>query len=184
MALSWQYIAGFFDGEGNVSMPLGKSNLHLCLTQAGNEGLQLLGRIQEFLAEHGIPSRIDDSTKLVTGRKKVYRLCLSGKRTEAFLRFVMPFVHIKKVISMDVLRWRTLYPGMYTSPMCKAWRTEAAVRSNNPPRLRTHCSVGHALTPENVYSYIGKSGHDRRQCKICVRARVNARYVPKERKHA
>lgn len=171
--MSWQYIAGFFDGEGNVSIPLGVSSLNVGIVQAGDTGLELLERIVSFLEEQGIRSRIDRSRKLEPNRKKVYKLYLSAKNAERFLRRVLPYIHIKKVVSQDVLRYRTLYPGMYTSPMCRAWRSET-IRKNNA--LRTHCKRGHELTPENLYVY-KRGERDSRSCKKCALELASRRYA-------
>ena len=42
MAMNWAYVAGIFDGEGNLCMPFGSNNsLLMSITQAGSIGIKL-----------------------------------------------------------------------------------------------------------------------------------------------
>lgn len=171
MAMSWQYISGFFDGEGNISTPLGHGSLHLGITQAGKSGIEVLTEIQNFLAIRGIKSRMQ-YVRHIKDRKPVYVLYMSTKAALPFLKSVYPYLRVKRVQALDVIRHRTLYPGMFVSPLCRAWRREQGIKHNV---ARTHCSKGHLLSDDNVYSFL-RAGRPSKSCKICAKARADARY--------
>lgn len=141
MAINWAYLAGIFDGEGNLCMPFGaKNTLLMSITQAGPTGIKLLTEIQEFLASNGVKSRIE-SGRPIEGRQIVYRLLLGSIGIETFVKCTMPFLIVKKVIAQDVMRFRTLYPSLSRSPQGKLFRRELAIKNNGG--VKTHCSKGH-----------------------------------------
>ena len=173
MAMTWPYIAGFFDGEGNVSTPFGRTIIRVQITQAGEVGLVVLREIADFLAEHGVKSSIRHA-KPIAGRKEVYILYTQATHAVEFLKAVMPYLRVKKVVSQDVVRWRRLFPGMYVSPLCYQFRAEQTRKHN---AMRTHCHRGHALTNDNVYWYQhGERRSKTRSCMACAKDRANARY--------
>lgn len=155
MDLTWPYIAGFFDGEGYVTFS--KNRLQAGITQAGDAGLLLLNDIKEFLSHSGILCSLHQKAQ-VHNHRKCYQLSFSRLQVEHFLKQVFPYLRIKKVVSQDVLRYRTLYPNLMTSPMTRNWRGR--------DRIKTHCKRGHELSPENVYQW-----GTQRQCILCVKLR-------------
>jgi hypothetical protein len=54
---------------------------------------------------------------------------------------------------------------------------ESSKRSWRKNHARTYCYQGHELTADNIYSYIDKSGHERRSCKICAKDKYNRRFL-------
>jgi len=154
--LTWQYVAGFFDGEGHISF--GKHNLQMGITQAGNIGKCVLAEIEDYFAQSGISSHLHAKKPgSILGRKQIYMLSITRLQALALLRKLLPYLRVKKVLAQDVIRYKKLYPNMITSPLCANYRGH--------DRIKTHCKRGHPLTPETVYAYNGN-----RQCKICAYA--------------
>jgi hypothetical protein len=84
MAMSWQYIAGFFDGEGSIGVTNGEKrggsgNAKLALHQSDTRGLVLLSEIQEFLFDHGIASRLGEQRIIPNTYKHMYRLYIYNR---------------------------------------------------------------------------------------------------------
>lgn len=154
MDLSWQYIAGFFDGEGHITFS--QNRLQAGIAQAGKIGYQTLAEIKTFLLSHGITSSLHGKIQILD-HKPQYTLSFSRRQVVALLEHLMPYLRIKKVKAQDVLRYRKLYPSLSTSPLAANYRER--------DRIKTHCKRGHPMTPENVYCYNGN-----RQCKICAYA--------------
>ncbi len=111
--MSWQYIAGFFDGEGNVILfqttDSPRLSPRITITQFKDRGGKLLDEIRAFLADSGIKCNTpyhlnrtgnDDHRLVITGRSNV----------EGFIKGVFPYLHIKKVECQDCLRWLILHP--------------------------------------------------------------------------
>lgn len=165
MALSWQYIAGFFDGEGNVRIAHGTSP-QLSLHQADTRGLKLLSEIKLFLESYGIKCNIHKN-KLKTGLgKDMYRLYTYNRHgVLTFIRHTMPYLHIKKVECQDIARYLTIFPSSHGNVLFR-----------RPHVPRTHCRLGHELTPDNVYLG-GRVGHKVKCCKICAKAKANEYYL-------
>jgi len=102
--VSWQYIAGFFDGEGSIS-PKNKRT-SFCIRIAQND-ITVLQRIMEFLNMAGIVSGMEKPN----GKCNSLRITRRDSVTK-FLKFVMPFVIVKKLIAQDTLRFLKLFPYM------------------------------------------------------------------------
>jgi hypothetical protein len=111
--INWAYIAGIFDGEGSLAMLISGSKMspQITITQAGDEGVFLLRAIQNFLRAHDISSGFNKRPQIFKHRKPVYRLYLNGDDVLNFLRMVMPYLHVKRVLALDLLRYRSFFPA-------------------------------------------------------------------------
>lgn len=110
--MTWEYIAGFFDGEGSIATRGEKTiTPHVGLCQSGREGEMVLTVIQDFLRNEEIKSdvRLDMSGgKLV---RPMWRLRMTERNAcIKFLRSVIPYLIVKKVKTQDWLRHFTIYP--------------------------------------------------------------------------
>lgn len=131
MQYSWQYIAGFFDGEGCVTSG-GKVRPYpkVQMTQVGEQGRVLLQGIAEYMRAFDIESHTwrREIAKYYPGKpwRDVYVLTIT--KTESQLRFfehVLPYIYIKKVVVEDFLRVMKLFPSMPTgSPIYNRQRSE------------------------------------------------------------
>jgi LAGLIDADG endonuclease len=116
--ITWQYLAGFFDGEGSVSITSNHRsgfNIAIQLPQSGIEGLALLTTIREFLMEQGIQVQQiytrDKSSPL--SKKTDNRLQIGNRDSSiAFLKSILPFVQIKKSKVEDAIRFAKLFPKL------------------------------------------------------------------------
>ena len=110
--MSWEYVAGFFDGEGCVHMSHGgRCKTYVSLTQTQDRGMRLLREIQRFLIDEDmIHSHIGSFEK--KNRTKTMHVLKITKRSdvECFLLWVLPHVRIKKVETQDVLRYFKMFP--------------------------------------------------------------------------
>lgn len=112
MILSWQYIAGFFDGEGHVSVVIKNNNVGLC--QSGREGLVVLSDIAETCRASGIKCGVYAANESKRTGKPMYRLSVQGRECcRRFLIRVFPFLRVKRLAAQDALRHFTLYPPIY-----------------------------------------------------------------------
>jgi len=108
MVLSWEYIAGFFDGEGHVCVIIKSNNVGMC--QQGDNGKLVLSDIAETCAVAGIHCGVyaaNEAKRAV----QMYRLSVQGREScRRFLMKVLPFLRVKRTIAQDALRFFTLYP--------------------------------------------------------------------------
>jgi len=125
--MNWAYIAGFFDGEGSIYVPMGQkyvTNVFISIYQS-DQGVLL--RIQRFLAAHGIHSkvrlekRVRKTPDRVISKKAQYILDFSKKESAyIFLRSIRPYCIVKKQIIEDCLRYLILFPAMTKTQ--REWR--------------------------------------------------------------
>ena len=78
--MNWEYIAGFFDGEGNVSVSKiskkqGKVVAYQVLVRFYNSDLNVLNKIREFLGY----GKIYQNNKKTDDRNTLYELTVSSK---------------------------------------------------------------------------------------------------------
>jgi hypothetical protein len=86
---------------------------HAEIAQSGDIGLQVLTGISEFLAEHGIRSKVrKDNSMGKFSKLPIYRLGMNNRvNVIQFLTGVLPYIRIKKVKAQDMLRYAQLYPA-------------------------------------------------------------------------
>jgi len=110
--MTWQYVAGFFDGEG-------------CIVQSWNSAanamtylvtmVQLVRRpldcIAEFLRLNGIESSISRQKPSVRQARGMWQWRIHGsKRVLTFLARCLPYLIVKKVLAQDTMRFRKIFP--------------------------------------------------------------------------
>lgn len=108
--MSWQYIAGFFDGEGCITLCRDSSfSPNVQMTQTEYSVLEI---IKMFLEEHDIPSQIYSWRSQGPNCKQRWDLRIRGGRqtVKKFLENVIPYLIVKKLKAQDTLRTLVLYP--------------------------------------------------------------------------
>lgn len=104
MRLSWQYIAGFFDGEGCITTSTGMS-IRVTITQTGDVGFRLLSMIREFVTPFGIRAHINAKPVYNEKHTPCWHLVVSeADSCVIFLHKMIPFLHVKKVLAEDKAR--------------------------------------------------------------------------------
>lgn len=143
--MSWEYLAGFFDGEGTIR--LSNRATHWSIAQSQDRGRRALEEIQRFLGDQGIPSGIHVKRR----RDGMYTLWISKRASvERIGRATLPYLRIKKVEMQDALRYLTIYPLLQAKPrvwsMLMKERLEQTDRSAARRRAwvtrRTNTSAG------------------------------------------
>jgi len=157
--LSWEYIAGFFDGEGNVGVFSNRARRGLgspviTIAQTGARGQVLLTAISEFLKLYEI--------KCYLGCRKAHgnnaaqytiRIC-NRAHVSKFLRMVFPYLWIKKVESQDVLRFLTVFGSI------QGWYFRELNQLRSAAKARGEGYVALAV-PYNHPDSLGKEGRAR-----------------------
>lgn len=113
--MTWQYLAGFVDGEGWIGYSVGIRSPRIDIGQAEQE---VLHEIVYFLAHSGISARFlrcslkDRRTAL--GRKTFYRVLIQGSRNVIpTLKGLLPYLRTKKrVAAQDIIRFDKLFPSI------------------------------------------------------------------------
>jgi LAGLIDADG-like domain len=116
MKINLQYIAGFFDGEGSISVCTYRARKQgqYCaqFAQTQMRGLALLTEIREFLVCYGIKSYLSKGSRQKLSRHDIYSLRIMGHtQVKLFLKLFLPYLRIKKVEAQDTLRFLTLFPA-------------------------------------------------------------------------
>ena len=138
--MSWQYIAGFFDGEGDLGY--NENRFRFRIWQSGKEGHEILLRIRSFLLEHGINSSVAGGVSCRKGsfsKKPVYYLTVLNRESVivATLKNVYPFLHIKESKALDMIRIDKLFPNFCANE--RSWLRRERLftgRKNELQRLR------------------------------------------------
>jgi hypothetical protein len=112
MAMNWAYVAGFFDGEGNIRMEMGseRNSVQAQIIQAGDIGNRVLEEIRSFIAQSGIQSKVHHRSARYANRLPVHVLYTGSVHAEKFLANVFPYLRVKKTHAQDVLRIRKMFP--------------------------------------------------------------------------
>ena len=140
--LAW--LAGFWDGEGCVSLLNSGGSSHypvFSLSQAGDEGEVLCQRVVDAC---GLRASISGPV-ILEGRKPAYKVRISG---------------YERVQALTAMCW----PWLSDTKRQQAASALISARENNNFRtLSPYCSNGHLYTPESMR--ITPEGH--RRCKPC-----------------
>jgi len=138
--ITWPYIAGFFDGEGNINLPLygrGSGSPRIAIDQTRERGRVLLEGIRSFLDANGIPLSAVYVCRRKVPEKHAEHWTLRIQQREssiAFLEAVLPYLHIKKTEAQDIVRFSRLYPRL--SGRLNAMLTWESIRRNGTRRHR------------------------------------------------
>jgi len=105
--MTWEYIAGFFDGEGCVNVyPNGNTQrVAVTLTQGNPEVLEV---IQEFLEDMGIPSAIYAKS---SSRSQWFVLSITAReQVKLVLENLTPYLIVKQPAAIKTLEWMKANP--------------------------------------------------------------------------
>ncbi len=106
--MTWEYIAGFFDGEGTICpggvSSAGSYGAHINMSQSRPQQ-QILYIIQEFLDSKGINSSIMILPIVYRKNNNIaYRLTVTNaKNIYMFLMEVLPHLIVKKEQAVDLI---------------------------------------------------------------------------------
>lgn len=122
----WAYVAGFFDAEGCVTHrqlydenrePTHRLLGHVTMGQSGEAALNLFPKLRDDLARHGVRSSIVLASPAQGNEQACYRLDITSQPERVkFMRGVLPYLYMKKVIVQDHLRYFTIFPQWNMPP--------------------------------------------------------------------
>ena len=120
MIINVRWLAGFFDGEGSISVARqgvghskGRGRLAITLTQAGPIGLEVLTAIRDFIYIQGIRSTVLNKS-IVEGSKQGYMLSITGWENGInFIVFLYPYLIVKRQLAQDTIRFSKVFPDMF-----------------------------------------------------------------------
>ena len=118
--MSWEYLAGFTDGEGSIRMPSTSKSItaNFSLVQSGNEGFQVLTEVKQFLETHGIRGTLvyqprDSKPRLVKATRPIWYLGVYKRSDVTFIMSqLLPFLRVKRVQTQDILRFLKIFPPL------------------------------------------------------------------------
>ena len=118
MKVSWDYIAGFFDGEGSVSTMNFTHRDTLAativtLSQTGAEGERILSDINRFLWENGVKGYVHSQIRRARYRQMHHLKICARDSVQGFLEAMLPRVSVKRVIVQDTLRFIKVFPSIH-----------------------------------------------------------------------
>ena len=97
--MDWQYIAGFFDGEGGVTWNKNQTGRYYPYLTISNTNRNVLDGINKFLVTHGIRSKVnlwEEDTRLAKGWKRHYWLTVYDKvSVEDCIYGMIPYMIVK-----------------------------------------------------------------------------------------
>jgi len=105
-SMSWEYIAGFFDGEGCIYRATKKGKVlnhyRLTITQVNTE---VLYTIKQFLQDNNIVSRIHERQHLQSPRCRTTTMLVidNYQNTLPFLNNILPHLIVKKDKAMEAI---------------------------------------------------------------------------------
>lgn len=124
--MTWQYIAGFFDGEDSLSCVRNKDSNNNCWrVRLHQSSLEVLERINSFLTTNEILCTIQRTA--CKGHKQkhgpyransdMFALQISTRRKEIvpFLERILPYLIVKRILVQDLLRFLKIYPKLHRS---------------------------------------------------------------------
>jgi|GEM_PF-2440912 DNA invertase Pin-like site-specific DNA recombinase len=140
--MNWDYIAGFFDGEGNVRVVDSKNSRGISITIAqaeSNNGNEVISKIQSFLRSNNINSHIyvyKSLDKRGYKRQPLYVLRISDKyNAKKFLKELEGRVVVKRSDVKDALVFITLMKR-HTRPFTDPEKKEIVSLFKNGVKIR------------------------------------------------
>ena len=113
--MTWEYLAGFFDGEGTTGI-YAHNTAHYQprwgITQSETRGLALLEEIEEFLQTQNIKICPIYKRQSLNPRHAVSYLMQTNNRVsvQRILRGLLPYLRIKREEAEYVLNYIELHP--------------------------------------------------------------------------
>ena len=109
--MTWEYVAGFFDGEGNINMPHGlRCKPRVTFYQSGERGLDILYEISAFFA-YDVESHLYRISRKNPNSQIMYQLKIYGRdNVRRFLRLIYPYLRVKRIEALDFLRYLKMFP--------------------------------------------------------------------------
>ena len=159
-SISWEYVAGFFDGEGCVGIHQNKARRGngcpvVIIAQTGDRGRLLLLEIADFLKPMGVSTYLGTSKRMKDTHRTCYNLRIANRPgVITFLRGVFPYLRIKKVEAQDVLRFLTVFGSI------KGWYFRELNQLRSAAKARGEGYVAIAV-PYNHPDSLGKEGRAR-----------------------
>lgn len=108
--ISWQYLAGFFDGEGNVDL---YRRVRLTIVQKNRE---ILDDIVSFLSGEGIKATLHHRVSqyknkgVEYGPRDLWGLRVGGSSAVRMCKFMLPYLNVKKQPVEDAIRFNIWLP--------------------------------------------------------------------------
>lgn len=143
-----RWAAGFWDGEGTVRSPNGRSGFWMQIAQVDRRPLDRF---------HAAMSGLGMIYGPYQHRNK--------KHSPYFVWNCSKFEHAQQVMAM---LWSFLCEGKRDQfkRAAIAAHNKQKVKLKRGPKLKTHCIHGHEMAGDNLYWW-----NNRRQCKACLRIR-------------
>lgn len=131
--MNWDYIAGFFDGEGSICCRIvckkkGESaRVHISIGQVARNG-EVLSEIQHFLIKEGVEN--PRLWKRTSKPADMHYLLISNKKgTEEFLKRIYNLVIVKKSKAESALEMLQNWPGLYHTKAFTETEVEYLIKS-------------------------------------------------------
>jgi hypothetical protein len=112
MQMTWQYLAGLFDGEGTLHTPLKRTGRVRWSIAQSLPGRPVLLEAQAFLQEQQIKAAVIPNRYHYKGEPKImYVLAVSRMHdVQRICGILYPYLRVKRVPVLDAWRFLTLYP--------------------------------------------------------------------------
>lgn len=112
--MTWEYLGGFFDGEGCITSLKVKAGYSLPgriqLSQTQERGRVLLEEIKVFLEARDIVCSVHRADRK-GNRKEIHYLYINGQACAMkFMRGIFPYLRIKKLEAQDTMRYLVMFP--------------------------------------------------------------------------
>lgn len=129
--LSWEYVAGIFDGEGSTGV-YSNEGYPAPVATISNTCHKLCLILRRFLHHNNIHSRIrlvKSTRSKITSRKKCYQVIIQNhQHVQRFLELVLPYLVIKKKKARETIKaikskkWRSRHSKKDYSEVIKLYR--------------------------------------------------------------
>ena len=109
MRMTWEYLAGLFDGEGNLCPTQG--TIVWSISQSNQRGDLIMQEIQQFLNEQGCWTHRVRAAYRTSRGTGVMHICRTRNRTTVrqICKHLRPYSRIKRHEIQDAWRYLSLY---------------------------------------------------------------------------